>query len=84
MNWKQHLIFSPELPTISKDAENLIRRFLNAHMSHPYHMVMYTMAPHAQYMAPRMTITHTLCSVHITYNSSIGSYVMRLIESEVI
>ena len=27
MNWKQHLIFSPELPTISKDAENLIRRY---------------------------------------------------------
>lgn len=25
MNWQQHLIFSPELPPISADAENLIR-----------------------------------------------------------
>ena len=29
MNWRQHLIFSPELPTISKDAENLIRWFVS-------------------------------------------------------
>ncbi|KAL5502261.1 hypothetical protein EMCRGX_G009006 [Ephydatia muelleri] len=28
MNWKQHLVFSPELPPVSADAENLIRRFL--------------------------------------------------------
>jgi serine/threonine protein kinase len=28
MNWRQHLIFSPELPTISKDAEYLIRNLL--------------------------------------------------------
>lgn len=25
MNWQQHLIFSPELPPISPDAESLIR-----------------------------------------------------------
>jgi hypothetical protein len=25
MNWQQHLIFSPELPPISADAENLIK-----------------------------------------------------------
>ncbi len=25
MNWQQHLIFSPELPPISPEAENLIR-----------------------------------------------------------
>lgn len=26
MNWRQHLIFSPELPPISPDAESLIKR----------------------------------------------------------
>jgi serine/threonine kinase 38 len=28
MNWKKYLIFSPELPPISREAENLIRHFL--------------------------------------------------------
>ena len=28
MNWRKYLIFSPELPPISREAEDLIRRFL--------------------------------------------------------
>ena len=28
MNWRQHLIFSPELPPISHEAEDLIKRYL--------------------------------------------------------
>ena len=27
MNWRQHLIFSPELPPISHEAEDLIKRY---------------------------------------------------------
>ncbi len=30
MNWRQHLIFSPELPPISAEAEELIRRCVRA------------------------------------------------------
>ena len=35
MNWRQHLIFSPELPTISREAEHLIRRLV--HGGHARH-----------------------------------------------